>query len=284
MSESQPSETALTAAAARAAHLVVDSVPHIFSDTAAASLLGDRAAELIGYHRDNATHPILTAARAQVTCRSRYAEDQLAAAAASGVRQYVLLGAGLDSFCWRSALAERLRVFEVDHPRTQLWKRHALAAAGFDVPPWLTFVPADLGRDSVTDVLADCGFDRSAPAVISWLRVTMYLSIADIGQVLGFAAGCARGTQLIADHMLPEALRDPAGNMYVQLIATAAAERGEPWQTFLSPADIARELASQGTFTIEHLCQRDLVPARTWDRSDSLRPIGLSMVVRATVS
>src|SRR5262249_12140318 len=100
-----PSQTALTAAAARAAHLIVDAPPFIFADAVASALLGDRGDELIGYHRQHASHPILSAARAQVICRSRYTENHLARAAANGVRQYVILGAGLDSFGYRPGLA-----------------------------------------------------------------------------------------------------------------------------------------------------------------------------------
>jgi methyltransferase (TIGR00027 family) len=280
----QPSNTALTAAAARAAHLIVDDVPLIFADSAAAALLGDRASELLGYHQGNPTHPILSAARAQVTCRSRYAEEVLADAAAAGLRQYVLLGAGLDTFGCRSALAARLRVFEVDRPRTQRWKRRALAAAGLAMPPSVTFVPADLGRDSPADALRGAGFDFSMPVVIGWLGVMMYLSRADISQVLGCLARCAPGSQLVADYMLPEGLRDAAGDTYVQLISAAAAERGEPWRTFLSPAEVSELLAAHGEFAVEHLRQRDLVPSALWQRTDSLRPVDLSMVVRATVA
>jgi len=130
----EPSQTALTAAAARAAHLLVDTPPFIFADTMASALLGDRAGEFIGYHRRHAGHPILSAARAQVVCRSRYAEDRLARAAALGIQQYVIVGAGLDLFGYRPGLARQLRVFEVDHPATQQWKRQALAAAGIPVP------------------------------------------------------------------------------------------------------------------------------------------------------
>ena len=283
MTESQPSNMALTAAAARAAHLIVDSKPYLFRDEHAAALLGERAGELIGFHRGNATHPILLAARAQVTCRSRYAEDVLAAAAGRGVRQYVLLGAGLDSFCWRSALAPELRVFEVDAPPTQQWKRAALAAAGLETPATLSFVPADLSEYGLAAALAEAGFDAGAPTVISCLGVTMYLSGAEIGGVLSFVAGCAAGTELIADHMLPADLRDPAGDLYVELVAPAAAERGEPWLTFLSPAEVAGLISAHGDFTVEHVQQRELVPADEWQRSDSLRPIDLSMVVRAVV-
>jgi O-methyltransferase involved in polyketide biosynthesis len=121
----EPSLTALTAAAARAAHLIVDDDPPIFADTLAEAMLGERAVELIAFHRAHGTHPILSSARAQVTCRSRYTEDRLAEAVGRGIGQYVILGAGLDSFAGRSPLADQVRVFEIDHPGTQEWKRRA---------------------------------------------------------------------------------------------------------------------------------------------------------------
>lgn len=118
-----PSQTALTAAAARAAHPIVDQAPFIFVDPLAGTLLGTRADELLDYHRRHGGHPVLSGARTQVTCRSRYTEDRLADAIGRGIGQYVLLGAGLDSFAYRSPLAGRVRVFEVDHPATQEYKR-----------------------------------------------------------------------------------------------------------------------------------------------------------------
>jgi methyltransferase (TIGR00027 family) len=129
----QPSRSALTAAAARAAHLIVDGEPIIFADTLAAALLGDRAEELIAYHRLHGTHPVLAGARVQVTCRSRYAEDTLARAFGAGVTQYVLLGAGLDSYPYRGGLAGGVRVFEVDHRASRAVPRHR--------PPALTRAP-----------------------------------------------------------------------------------------------------------------------------------------------
>src|ERR1700733_5078159 len=120
----QPSASALTAAAARAAHLIVDGQPTIFADPLAAALLGGQAEELIGYHKRHGTHPVLVGARGQVPCRSRYAEHVLALAIGGGVSQYVILGAGLDSFAYRGGLlAGRVRVFEVDHPASQQAKR-----------------------------------------------------------------------------------------------------------------------------------------------------------------
>ena len=277
------SNTALTAAAARAAHIVVDSPPHIFCDPIAEALLGHLAAELIGYHSANPTHPILAAARAQVVCRSRYAEDCLADAVRRGVGQYLVLGAGLDSFAYRAAIASEVRVFEVDHPLTQQWKRAALARARIEEPDWLKYIAVDLAHGSLATALQDGGFDFSRPAVIAWLGVTMYLTQSDIEGVLSSLGGCAVGSELIADYMLPAPLRDQAGSTYVELIAAAAAERGEPWQTFLSPADMTRLLRAHGWSPAAHLNQRGLVPAVMWDRQDALQPIELSMVVRATV-
>ena len=223
-----PSQTALMAAAARAAHLIVDAPPFIFADTVASALLGDRADELVGYHRDHASHPVLSAARAQVICRSRYTEDRLARAAAAGLRQYVMLGAGLDSFGYRPGLVDKLQVFEVDHPATQQWKRQALAAARIPVPASVTFVPADLATASLADVLPASGFDPAQPALISWLGVTMYLTRDAISMALTAISAFAPGTELITDYMLPASLCDAAGNSYAELVAAAAAERGEP--------------------------------------------------------
>jgi methyltransferase (TIGR00027 family) len=127
--DDEPSQTALTAAAARAAHLVVDGSPKIFTDSLAAALLLDRADELLAYHRTHGGHPVLSGARTQVVTRSRYTEDRLAESVQRGAGQYVILGAGLDSFAYRSALAARVRVFEVDHPATQAWKRWAVSRA-----------------------------------------------------------------------------------------------------------------------------------------------------------
>jgi methyltransferase (TIGR00027 family) len=280
----EPSQTALTAAAARAAHLIVDAPPFIFADVVASALLGDRAGELIGYHRDHASHPVLSAARAQVICRSRYAEGHLARAAARGLGQYVILGAGLDSFGYRSALAGQVRVFEVDHPATQRWKREALAAARIPVPPAVTFVPADITAGSLTGLLVAAGFDPAQPALVSWLGVTMYLSRDAIGRALTAIGALAPGSELIADYMLPAALRDEAGNSYAELVGPVIAERGEPWLTFLAPDEASALLAKHGLEPAEHVRQRDAVDAALWNRSDSLRPIELSVLTRATVA
>jgi methyltransferase (TIGR00027 family) len=246
ISDQEPSQTALTAAAARAAHLAVDNEPLIFADTMAAVLLGDRAQEFIGYHRAYGAHVVLSTARAQATCRSRYAEDRLAAAIGHGVTQYVILGAGLDSYAYREGPAGRVRVFEVDHPATQEWKRRQLADARAALPPGVCFVPADFEMGSLTRCLVENGFSLSRPALVSWLGVTMYLTRTAISQTLAEISSFAPGTELVTDYMLPATMRDEVGRTYADLVMPVAAERGEPWLTFLSPHQMSALLAEHG--------------------------------------
>jgi methyltransferase (TIGR00027 family) len=275
----QPSQTALTAAAARAAHLLVDNEPVIFADTLAAHLLGDRADELIDYHRLHGSHLVLASARAQVTCRSRYTEQAAADALGRGVAQYVILGAGLDSFAYRSSLAGLVAVFEVDQPSTQEWKRQRLAECGLTAPPHARLVPVDFETDSLTSRLVRAGFDVTSPTLVSWLGVTMYLTQDAIGGVLREVGQFASGTELILDYMLPADLRDDVGNSYVEQVAPAAAQRGEPWLSFFSPRQVTALLSDHGFAGARHIAQRDVGTEAMWRRTDALRPADLSNLV-----
>ena len=279
MENGQPSLTALTAAAARAAHLIVDDEPRIFADTLAAALLGERAGELISFHKLRGTHPVLAGARVQVTCRSRYTEDALGRAVRGGVAQYVVLGAGLDSFAYRARSSGRVRVFEVDHPATQDWKRRALATARIPVPDGLTFVAADLAApDSLASGLDAAGFDAASPALVSWLGVTMYLTPDAIAQTMTVVGGLAPGSELIADYMLPEHMRDEARAMYGTLVAQASAERGEPWLSSFTPEEMTDLGRESGFAQVRNVRQRDTIPAALWERPDSLCPADLAML------
>jgi methyltransferase (TIGR00027 family) len=282
--QGQPSDSALTAAAARAAHLIVDDEPRIFTDPLAARLLGSRADELIGYHTSHGTHPVLSGARVQVACRSRYARDALARAAAAGIAQYVILGAGLDSFAYQGGLAARVRVLEVDHPASQEAKRAALAGAGIPVPGNVTFVPADLAAGSLLRQLAGSGFDAQAPAVFGWLGVTMYLTAEAVAETMTAVAGCAPGSELIADYLLPPGARDEAGALYGRLVAQVSAERGEPWRSCFTPAEIAGLARDCGLGAARSIAQRDTVPAGLWRRTDSLHPADLAVLFHGTVT
>lgn len=274
----QPHLTAFTAAAARAAHLIVDDDPPIFTDTLAQAMLGERAGELIGFHRAHGNHPILSGARAQVTCRSRYTEDSLADGIRRGIGQYVMLGAGLDSFASRSRLAGQIRVFEIDHPATQVWKRSIAP-----VPENVRFVPVDFTRDSLRDRLRQAGFDFAAPAFVSWLGTTMYLEESAIEATLAVTGGFAAGSEIIVDYMLPAGLRDAAGDSYAEQVGQALAERGEPWLSLFAPDEAAALLRRHGFGPVRDVRQRDMVPAAAWHRTDSLRPAELSRIAHAQI-
>lgn len=273
----------MTAAAARAAHLLVDSEPRIFADSLAALLLGDEAETFLRYHREHGDHPLLAGTRAQATCRSRFTEDQLALAAARGTAQYVILGAGLDSFACRSELAGRLRVFEVDHPATQQRKRALLAAAGLAEPPTLTWVPVDFETDELIASLTAAGLDPAAPAFVSWLGVTMYLTAEAIGATLASLSRLAPGSELVTDYMLTADLRDADGVTYAGLVMPDSERRGEPWLSFFTPEQMTGLLTRHGFTGVRDVRQRDAVSAALWERTDLLRPIELSRLCHATV-
>jgi methyltransferase (TIGR00027 family) len=196
--KSQSSWTALTAAAARAAHLVVDRPPFIFADTLAELLLADQAEEFLAYHRNHGEHLVLVGARTQAVIRARLTERLLDRAVDDGIDQYLILGAGLDSFAYRSPLAGGVSVFEADHPSTQALKRERLATAGIDPLGTVTYVPLDLEHRSLLDALRSNGFDLTRPAVVSWLGVSMYLTREAVGATLDQLAELATGPGLHA--------------------------------------------------------------------------------------
>jgi methyltransferase (TIGR00027 family) len=283
----QSSTTALMAAAARAAHLEVDSAPFIFADTLAERLLADRSDEFVAYHRRHGGHPVLRGARAQVVCRARYAETRLAHTFRAGTDQYVILGAGLDSFAYRSPLVGRVRVFEVDQPATQQLKRENLSRAGIQPPTGLTFVPVDFQTGSPAQDLADAGFDPGRTALFSWLGVTMYLTAEAIGGMLSAIGELAPGTELVADFMMPEELRDADARGYVEMVAPETASRGEPWLTFLGPEGIAALFDRYGLDVVDETGQPEIfaeVAAGSGiERADALRPSNLTRIVTGRV-
>jgi len=284
MDDRQPSQTALAAAAASAAHLVVDQEPLIFRDPVAADLIGGPGAEMVGYHQRSGDHIVLAGTRAQVTVRSRYTEQRLAELADRGLDQYVLLGAGLDSFAYRSPLAARLRTFEVDHPASQRWKRQLLAAAHLTPPDGLALVGVDLETEAVVDRLAAAGFDPGRPALVSWLGVSMYLTAEAVATTLAAVGGLAAGSELVMEYALPPRLRDETGQAYAGFALPVAAERGEPWLSFFTPERLAALLDAHGLTVTDQVRQRNAVPAAIWDRSDALRPLDLCRLARAVVS
>src|SRR5580658_9123183 len=250
MQPGQPSYTAMRAAAHRAAHQIVEG-GRIFADPLAGPVLGAPAAAVFG---ETLNAPATRSMRLHIAMRSRFAEESLAAAVARGVRQYVLLGAGLDTFAHRNPFADLgLRVFEVDHPTTQGWKRDRLAAAGLTPPASLTFAPVDFERQTLADGLAAAGFDATQPAFFAWLGVLVYLTRAAVLDSLRFIASLPTGSAVVFDYGEPVSAYPPAQRENrVRRIAHMAA-LGEPWLTHFTPPEIDAELRALGFTEIEDL-------------------------------
>ncbi|WP_217711600.1 SAM-dependent methyltransferase [Actinomadura sp. NAK00032] len=276
--------TALSAAAARAAHPVADGTPVIFTDTVAARLLGGRADEMIGYHRTRGDHIILAGTRAITTVRARYAEQRLAAHG-----QYVVLGAGLDTYAYRGDPG--IRVFEVDHPATQEWKRGLLAAAGIPVPEQVSFVPVDFETDDPFQKLAGTGtgtgigpgFAPAETALVSWLGVSFFLTRDAVASTLDGIARLAPGTELVLDYALPDGLRDAEGDAYARIAAQVVGENAEPYRSHFAPEEMDALLKAHGLDVTENVPLERAVPPETWRRTDALRPFDLFRLARAVV-
>src|SRR5580704_861454 len=176
MIEARPSRTALRVAMRRAAHQIFDH-PRVLDDPIAMPIIGPRAAEKLRAENPAAFGKYGLSIRAFMVARSRYAEDALARSIARGAGQYVILGAGLDTFAYRSPYAESaLRVFEMDYPATQEWKRRNLKEAEIAIPASVTYAPVDFEHQTLAEGLRLAGFDATRPTFFSWLGVTMYLT------------------------------------------------------------------------------------------------------------
>ncbi|GAA4296445.1 SAM-dependent methyltransferase [Actinomadura luteofluorescens] len=277
MNEAEPSPTALSSAAARAADLVADGAPAVFEDAVAPRLVGALAAEMIGYHRTHGDHIILAGTRAITTVRSRYTERRIGPHG-----QYVVLGAGLDTYGYRADPG--VRVFEVDRPATQEWKKGLLEAAGIPVPENVVFVPVDFETEDPVERLASAGLDLGRTALVGWLGVSYYLTRAAVARTLEAIAQLAPGSELVLDYALPDGLRDAEGDAYAEIAARVVRERGEPQRSLFAPAEIDALLAVHGFEVAENVTVRDAVPARLWRRDDALRPFDFFRLVRATVT
>jgi methyltransferase (TIGR00027 family) len=268
----QPSVTADRVAQRRGAHQLLDR-PLVFVDPLATRIIGrDAAAVLAANPRHFETSPIASYLRAFVAVRSRIAEDALAAAVARGVRQYVILGAGLDTFAYRNPhSAQSLRVFEVDHPDTQAWKRRRLDEAGISLPSDLAFVPVDFERQALARELQHAGLDAAAPAFFSWLGVTPYLALDDVMAVLRFVAAFPSGSGIVFDYAILPSLLSFGQRLVVAALARRVAAAGEPFRTYFDPAVLAADMHAAGFVEIEDLSP-DVINARYFSgRDDGLR-------------
>lgn len=237
---SNESRTALGVAGQRAAHLWLDDPPPILDDGISARLAGPDAEAFIRGHAERFRRARSMALRATVVARSRFAEDELAAAAIRGVRQAVILGAGLDTFAYRQpAWASDLRIAELDHPASQAAKLDRLASAGVAIPGNVRHVPIDLVTGDLAAALDRAGLDRLQPMLIAWLGVMMYLPPDASDRVLTTAAGLAPGSELVLTFAHPAI---PGRDR----LADAVGAAGEPWLDRPDPRGLGLRLDAAG--------------------------------------
>jgi methyltransferase (TIGR00027 family) len=255
MENGGPSRTALVTAYARAYHQIVDQ-PQIFTDPLAARLLGHAAEELPAATDRLGSVVTERPRRLFFATRARFAEDAVAAAVTAGVRQVVILGAGLDTFAYRNPHRD-LRVFEVDHPATQAWKRERLATTGIECPETVTYVPVDFETQTRAAELESAGFSRTAPAVFVWLGVVYYLTPDAANATLAYIAGQAQPVEVVFDY-LRSATTD-AERAYQRARAERLAAVGEPVFSYFTPDGIADQLRALGFTGVEDRSAADLI-------------------------
>lgn len=256
--------------------------PRVFEDPLALTMLGpDGARELKANPARFDTAPRL---RALVVARSRYAEDELTIAVQGGVRQYVVLGAGLDTFAYRNPHAgSGLRVFEVDHPGTQLWKRDRLAVAGVAIPESMTFVPVNFEEARLADCLGAAGFDARQPAFFSWLGVVPYLTLEAAQGTLAWIGSLPAGSAVVFDYGVDPELLSPPLRAAFEILAERVARAGEPFRLFFNPGDLAAMLHELGFHDIEDLGGPEIDRRYFTGRADTLRAAGAAHLIRARV-
>jgi methyltransferase (TIGR00027 family) len=276
MQPGQPSLTALGAARLRAAHQVLDGAS-ILADPLAARILGPDNEASLDYAE---AHPSGPRMRWFIAARSRISEDALTAAAGNGVSQLVVLGAGLDTLAYRTPLAERLRIFEVDHPATQAWKLEMLAAAGIAVPKTLTFISVEFERQALAERLAVAGFDPAVRSFFSWLGVTPYLTERAVFSTLAFIAGLPGGAEVVFDYVNPAASIEPAGRAAHQALAERVAALGERIQSYFDTEWLCSKLSGIGFRHVDDIGPAQLA-ARFFPEAERSAPARGGHIMRA---
>jgi len=277
-----PEGTAERVALWRAMHVQVDPPPHVLEDEIGLRL----AAPDHGWRRRPDMDPDATSGfRAAIVARARFIEDLVTAAAGRGVTQYVVLGAGLDTFAQRRPeIAAGMRVFEVDQPGPQAWKRRRLIELGYGIPDWLRLVPVNFeASQSWWEQLAAAGFDPRQPAVVASTGVTMYLSKEATAATMAQIAGLAPGSTLAMTFLLPAPLLDDADRSGLQASEQGARASGTPFISFYTPADMLDLAREAGFPDVRHVPGSSLAQRYFSERADGLRPSsGEDLLVAST--
>ena len=278
----EPDSTAVRVALWRAMHVEVDPAPHVLEDVVGLQL----AAPEDNWRDRPDMHPLGTRGfRAAIVARARFIEDLVAEQAAAGVTQYVILGAGLDTLAERRPeLGARLRIFEVDRPGTQAWKRRRLVELGFAIPDWLRLVPIDFETgESWWDGLSAAGFEPGRPAVVASTGVSMYLAKDITAATLRQLAGLAPGSTVAMTFLLPAELVDEADRRGLEVSSSGARASGTPFISLYSPEEMLALARSAGFRDARHISSRLLADRYFAGRADGLRPsTGEDILLAAT--
>lgn len=268
----------------RAVHQILDGTPKVFDDPLATRILGPETTATIRDEAERHGSAYLVRARTVAVMRSRFVEDELKAAINRGVRQYVILGAGLDTSPYRyAALAERLTVYEVDHPDTQRWKLKCLSDAQIEIPPNVRHVPVNFEVQSLGESLRTAGFDQDRVAFFSWLGVTYYLGRRAFGDTLKYIAAGAPGTQVVFDFGVNDEELNTQEREAFAAFSEFLEQNNEPWLSRFSPRELKREVHKLGFSDSFHL-SRDLATERYLkNRDDGLCLDVLIQMMSATV-
>jgi len=239
----------VAAARHRAVHQLLEQ-GRIFSDPLALRILGEDPEALV---RDAEQHPLARRMRIFIAIRTRFAEEALATAVERGASQLVVLGAGLDTYAYRGAWRERVRIFEVDHPATQGWKRGRLIDANIPLPASLTFAPIDFERETLAGGLEAAGFDAAQQTFFTWLGVVPYLTEEAAWSTLRFIAGLPNGAHVVFDYSNPPDSLTPEMREMHDRRAARVAELGEPWMNYFESDKLRAGLTDLGFKSIEDL-------------------------------
>ncbi len=266
-----PDSTAARVALWRALHMHSDAPPHVLEDAVGLKLLAPEP----GWQRRGDMDPQFTRPfRASIVARARFIEDLVIEQAGRGLSQYVILGAGLDSFAQRRPdVASRMTVFEVDQPGPQAWKRQRLQALGFGIPRWLRFVPVDFeARESWQDALGAAGFDTRRPAIVVSTGVSMYLSKEANAATLRQVASMAPGSMLAMTFLLPLEMPDPDVRPGLEMAEKGARASGTPFISFFTPPEMLALARENGFRDAQHISADTLTERYFSGRTDGLRP------------
>ncbi len=262
-------------------HQLMDE-PRIFDDPLALKILGDAGREEVLQASTQSDDPMSKALRIALAVRSRLAEDEWAGAYQNGVRQYVLLGAGLDTYAYRHT-ANGSRIFEVDLAGTQQCKRDALRAAGMGVPETVRYVSTDFERDDLDAALGSAGFDRKAPAFFSWLGVTPYLDEQAVFRTVDFMARCAPGSAVVFDYIVAPSLLAPMERLALEMLGAKLAENGEPLKTFFDPVRLEEQMLLRGYRTATSIRPEQITERYLKNRGDGAKAGNVTRLLHARV-